>query len=125
MNFSVTRDALYNVLLFPDKGWLIDPDTPKDPVDISEIDWENRQIQMEKLRSICIPEIVLLLHKVLHLSGDFTGCVKLGDEIAAESRQLYRVYTKHKLAELMAKLAESSLELLNNKLDPWGFAVTA
>ncbi|XP_075153199.1 nuclear pore complex protein Nup107 [Haematobia irritans] len=121
---KVCRDSLYNVLLFPEKGWLIDPDTPKDPTDISSIVWESRQIQLDKIRSICIPEVTLLLHKVLHLSEDYQGCVKLADEIASENRELYKVYTKHKLAELLAKLAESSLELLNKKLDPWGFPVT-
>lgn len=79
---------------------------------------------MDKIRSICIPEITLLLHKVLHLSEDYQGCVRLADEIASENRELYKVYTKHKLAELLSKLAESSLELLNKKLDPWGFPVT-
>ncbi|XP_005177780.2 nuclear pore complex protein Nup107 [Musca domestica] len=120
----VCRDSLFNVLLFPEKGWLIDPDTPKDPANISPVTWENRQVQLDKIRSICIPEITLLLHKVLHLSEDYQGCVRLADEIASENRQLYKVYTKHKLAELLSKLAESSLELLNRKLDPWGYPVT-
>ncbi|KAM7351759.1 nuclear pore complex protein Nup107 [Cochliomyia hominivorax] len=121
---KVCRDALFNILLFPEKGWLIDPDTPKDPAEIPEVVWENRQIQLDKIRRICIPEIVLLLHKVLHLSEDYQGCVKLADEVASENRQIHRVYTKHKLAELLSKLAESSLELLNKKLDPWGYPVT-
>ncbi|XP_039951092.1 nuclear pore complex protein Nup107 [Bactrocera neohumeralis] len=121
---KLTRDALFNILLFPEKGWLIDPDTSKDPVNINGLDWQNRQIQLEKLRSICIPEMVLLLHKVLHVSGDYQGCVKLSDEIASETRQLYKVYTKHKLAELLSKLSESSLQLLNKKLDPWGYVST-
>nr|XP_014097162.1 nuclear pore complex protein Nup107 isoform X1 [Bactrocera oleae] len=121
---KLTRDALFNILLFPEKGWLIDPDTSKDPVNINGLDWQNRQIQLVKIRSICIPEMVLLLYKVLHVSGDYQGCVKLSDEIASETRQLYKVYTKHKLAELLSKLAESSLQLLNKKLDPWGFVST-
>jgi len=35
-----------------------------------------------------------------------------------------KVYTKHKLAELLAKIADASLELLNSKLDPWGYPIT-
>jgi len=57
-------------------------------------------------------------------SGDFAGCVRLADEISGEGRQLYKVYTKHKLAELLAKIADASLELLNSKLDPWGYPIT-
>jgi len=50
--------------------------------------------------------------------------VRLADEISGEGRQLYKVYTKHKLAELLAKIADASLELLNSKLDPWGYPIT-
>lgn len=121
---AVCRDALYNILLFPEKGWLVDPDTDKEPQHISQDLWQSRQLQIEKLRSIYIPEVVLLLHKVLHTTGDFTGCVRLADDLAADNRKLYSVYTKHKLAEVLAKLAQSSLELLNCKLDPWGYPAT-
>lgn len=102
-------------------GWLIDPDPPK-TFNSNNVAWETRLTQLEKLRSICIPEIVLLLYKVLHVSKDFQGCIKLADDIASETRQLYKVYTKHKLADLLSKLAGSSLELLNKKLDPWGYS---
>ncbi|XP_055904277.1 nuclear pore complex protein Nup107 [Eupeodes corollae] len=122
---SVTRDALFNILLFPEKGWLVDPDSSKNPANVDQLDWENRLHQLQKLRSVCIPEIVLLLHKVLQQSGDYKGCIKLADEISSELRQLYKVYTKHKLAELLAKISESCLTLLNEKLDPWGYQSTA
>lgn len=121
----ITRDLLFNVLLFPDKGWLVDPDTMKDVHDDDLPAWENRLIQMENLRKVCIPEIVLLLHKVLHLSEDYKGCLRLADEIASEQRQLYAVYPKHKLAETLSKIAESSLALMNEKLDPWGYVPTS
>lgn len=117
-------EALYNVLLFPEKGWLVDPFIPKEPENAKLLNWEQRQLQMEKLRSICLPEIALLLHDVMFKTRDFAGCVRLADEISSEQRQLYKVYTKHKLAELMAKIAEASLELLNSKLDPWGYPIT-
>ncbi|XP_030383204.1 nuclear pore complex protein Nup107 [Scaptodrosophila lebanonensis] len=122
---KVTVDALYNVLLFPRKGWLIDPSIGSEHDNSAELNWENRQLQMEKLRSICLPEIALLLHEVMYKSGDYTGCVRLADEIADERRQLYKVYTQHKLAELLSKIADASLKLLNDKLDAWGYPFTA
>uniref|UniRef100_A0A1A9WZW9 Nuclear pore complex protein n=1 Tax=Glossina brevipalpis TaxID=37001 RepID=A0A1A9WZW9_9MUSC len=112
---KVCRDSLFNVLVFPEMGWLIDPDVPKN-FNKNDVVWETRLTQLERLRSICIPEIVLLLHKVLYVSNDFQGCIKLADEIASETRQIYKVYTKHKLAELLSKLADSSLELLNKNV---------
>lgn len=121
----MTTDALFNVLLFPEKGWLNDPFISKEPENAALLQWENRQLQMEKLRSICLPEVVVLLQDVMIKSEDYAGCIRLADEIADESRQLYKVYTKHKLAELLAKIADTSLVLLNKKLDPWGYPLTA
>lgn len=121
---KISRDLLFNILLFPDKGWLIDPDTVKEPNEIDLIEWEYRLVQMENLRKLCIPEIVLLLHKVLHLSGEYKDCVKLADQLAAEQGQLYKVYPKHKLAEILSKIVESSLALMNEKLDPWGYQIS-
>lgn len=121
----MTTDALFNVLLFPEKGWLSDPFIPKEPENAAQLHWESRLLQLEKLRSICLPEIVLLLHDVLAKSDDYPACIRLADEIADERRQLYKVYTKQKLAELLAKIADTSLQLLNCKLDPWGYPLTA
>lgn len=119
-----TIELLYNVLMFPDKGWLVDPFIAKLPENAVQLNWDHRLLQMEKLRSICIPEIALFLNEVMFKSGDFAGCVRLADEISSDNRQLYKVYTKHKLAELLAKIADASLELLNSKLDPWGYPIT-
>ncbi|XP_017025987.1 nuclear pore complex protein Nup107 [Drosophila kikkawai] len=119
------QEALYNILLFPEKGWLVDPFIPQEPENAKLLNWEQRQLQMEKLRSTCLPEVALLLNDVMFKTRDFAGCVRLADEISCKKRQLYKVYTKHKLAELMAKIADASLELLNSKLDPWGYPITA
>ncbi|XP_041451938.1 LOW QUALITY PROTEIN: nuclear pore complex protein Nup107 [Drosophila obscura] len=120
-----TTEALYNILMFPEKGWLVDPFISKEPENAAQLNWENRLLQMEKLRSLCLPEIALLLHEVMSKSGDLVGCVRLADEISSEHRQLYKVYTKHKMAELLSKIADTSLELLNSKADPWGYPITA
>uniref|UniRef100_A0A7G3ARQ2 Nuclear pore complex protein n=1 Tax=Lutzomyia longipalpis TaxID=7200 RepID=A0A7G3ARQ2_LUTLO len=117
-----TRDLLYNILLFPDHGWLVDPEC-LDSVEISDKrDWELRAVQMDALRRLCIPEIVLLLHKVLHLSGEYRECIRLVDELASEQHQLYQLFPQHKLAEVLTKVAESSLALMNDKCDSWGFS---
>uniref|UniRef100_A0A1B0CRS0 Nuclear pore complex protein n=1 Tax=Lutzomyia longipalpis TaxID=7200 RepID=A0A1B0CRS0_LUTLO len=120
--FHKTRDLLYNILLFPDHGWLVDPEC-LDSVEISDKrDWELRAVQMDALRRLCIPEIVLLLHKVLHLSGEYRECIRLVDELASEQHQLYQLFPQHKLAEVLTKVAESSLALMNDKCDSWGFS---
>lgn len=120
---QISKDLLFNILLFPDKGWMVDPESTKKEDEEEDIENYNRNVQMENLRKLYIPEIILLLHNVLHLAGEYRECVKLADEIASENRQLYLVYLKqqHKLAELLAKIAESSLALINEKFDPWGY----
>lgn len=64
---------LYNVLLFPDGGWL---QGAKDA---------------HFLRSRCIPEVVLLLYSVLYESGLYGECVQLADILADEKHALYKV----------------------------------
>lgn len=70
---KIAKSKLYNVLLFPDGGWL---SGAKDG---------------EFLRSSCIPEITLLLFSVLHESGNYEECVQLADILAAEKYGLYKV----------------------------------
>ncbi|XP_055625149.1 nuclear pore complex protein Nup107 [Toxorhynchites rutilus septentrionalis] len=114
---TVTRDLLYNILLFPEKGWLVDPELVTPPEEESE--WHNRAVQMENLRKLCIPDVVLLLHQIFTLSERYSESLQLADTISSEERQLYAVYSKHKLAEVMTKIAESSLALMNEKHDPF------
>lgn len=108
--------------MFPDSGWLIDPEYAKSIDDELKDAWHNRLVQMENLRKLCIPEIIMLLHTVLHSANQFNECLKLADEIASERRQLYKVFPQYKLNELLSKLVESSLAALNAKQDPWGYS---
>lgn len=67
------KTLLYNVLLFPDGGWLHEA---KDG---------------DFLRSQCIPECVLLLYSVLFESNLHAECVQLADILSAEKYGLYKV----------------------------------
>jgi Nuclear pore protein 84 / 107 len=46
---KIAKDLLYNVLLFPEKGWLVDPEDvqPEFTSDMEVNAWENRKIQMD------------------------------------------------------------------------------
>nr|XP_022908849.1 nuclear pore complex protein Nup107 [Onthophagus taurus] len=96
------KTLLYNVLLFPDGGWL------------------GGVNNAERLRSTCIPECTLLLYNVLFESGLLSECIRLADILASEKYQLYKVYSKESLREILRKLSEASVALLNSKMDPWG-----
>lgn len=107
---TMLQYRLYNVLLFPEDGWLVDK-FAEDIVRLQELDILRRQ---------CIPKIVLLLYDIFNSSENHEECIKLGDVIVSEDHQLYKVYTKQDLRILFKKLCESSICLLNKNRDPWG-----
>lgn len=79
---------LFNVLLFPDGGWLVDPqaynvESPPEYI------W--RSHQLDKLREICIPKVVMLLHTVMSEMNEHAECVKLSDIVASKQHKLYKV----------------------------------
>lgn len=119
---KLATGLLYNVLLFPDQGWLVDPEVADKDFDVDSDEWQNRVTQMDALRSICVPEVVILLHKCLHQSKDYQECVQLVDEVASENRKLYKCYSANKMMELLSIVAESSLALLNERCDPLGYS---
>ncbi|CAL7946335.1 unnamed protein product [Xylocopa violacea] len=116
---KAVKQLLFNVLLFPDGGWLVDSnnhnDEPSTPEELS------REHQMEKLRQLCIPKITLLLHSVMSEMNEHAGCIQLADTLASEQYQLYKVFQKGRLREVFKKICESSLVLMDQKKDPWGY----
>lgn len=120
---KIAKDLFYNVLLFPEGGWLVDSDNIQMNF-VSEGDvhsWEYRKVQMENLRKLYIPDIVLQMHNMFTLSDNHKECMNLCDELANEQNQLYGVFSKHKMSELLTKIAESSLSLMNHKFDSFGY----
>lgn len=119
---KITKDLFYNVLLFPERGWLVDPEIQMNFAAEEDVrSWEYRKVQLDNLRKLYIPDIVLQMHKMFTLSDDHKECMKLCDELANEHNQLYGVFSKHKMSELLTKIAESSLSLMNHKFDSFGF----
>lgn len=116
---KAVKQLLFNVLLFPDGGWLIDSNNnTEEPCSSDEV---LREHQLEKLRELCIPKIALLLHSVMSEMNEHAGCIQLGDTLASEQYQLYKVFPKGRLREMFKKICESSLILMDQKKDPWGY----
>lgn len=120
---AVTRDAMFEVLTFANRGYLVDPYTVHPALDEDKDALLHRAVQLEAQRKLCIPQIVLLLHHVLHSAGDFKAAVSLADDLASEQWQLYAVYSKQDYLEILGKISESSLALMNEKKDPWGYSI--
>ncbi|XP_058798020.1 nuclear pore complex protein Nup107 [Phymastichus coffea] len=118
---KAVKQLLFNVLLFPDGGWLIDSvnTTSSEPTTSDEI---LREHQLDKLRKLCIPKITLLLYTVMTEMNQHNECVQLADILASEQHQLYKVFIKEKSREVFKKICESSLALMDQKKDPWGYS---
>ncbi|XP_014468267.1 PREDICTED: nuclear pore complex protein Nup107 [Dinoponera quadriceps] len=116
---KAVKQLLFNVLLFPDGGWLVDSKGSNDEPCTSED--ELRDHQLEKLRELCIPKITLLLHSVMSEMNEHANCIQLADILASEQHQLYKMFSKGRLREVFKKICESSLVLMDQKKDPWGY----
>ncbi|EZA49072.1 hypothetical protein DMN91_010334 [Ooceraea biroi] len=117
---KAVKQLLFNVLLFPDGGWLVDSRSSNDEPCTPEN--ELRDHQMEKLRELCIPKVTLLLHSVMSEMNEHAGCIQLADVLASEQYQLYKVFPKGRLREVFKKICESSLILMDQKKDAWGYS---
>ncbi|CAB3254943.1 unnamed protein product [Arctia plantaginis] len=120
-----TKNLLYNVLLFPG-GWLQDDRDSSTSQKFSEDEKQERSKQLETLRRLCIPEVVILILKILQSSDnidDHKEAVKLSNLIAGENRCLYKVFTKNKLMEVLERIKESSLTLLEKGKDMFGYEI--
>ncbi|KAG7299173.1 hypothetical protein JYU34_017714 [Plutella xylostella] len=120
-----TKNLLYNVLLFPG-GWLQDESDSTSSPNFSADEKDERAKQLETLRRLCIPEITILILKILQSNDDVDNhkeAVKLSNLIAAENRSLYKVFTKDKLIEVLDRIKESSLLLLENGRDMFGYEI--
>ncbi|XP_049872425.1 nuclear pore complex protein Nup107 [Pectinophora gossypiella] len=121
-----TKNLLYNVLLFPG-GWLQDENDSTCSPNFTDEEKQERIKQLETLRRLCIPEVVILILKILQSNDDIENhkeALKLSNLIAAENRCLYKVFTKNKLMEVLDRIKESSLLLLEKGRDMFGYEIS-
>lgn len=121
-----TKNLLYNVLLFPG-GWLQDENDSTASSNFSNEEKQERNKQLETLRRLCIPEVTILILKILQSNDDVEShkeAMKLCNLIAAENRCLYKVFTRNKLTEVLDRIKESSLLLLEKGKDMFGYEIS-
>ena len=71
-------------------------------------------VEVAYIRKLCIPELVLLLHTVLHNTNKFQEAVELADIVASSNHNLFECFHKGNMRDLMSKVKQSAVELLNN-----------
>jgi len=117
------EEKLKVVLNFPG-GWLTDlQDKECDAMDddVMETEHAKRKEEMDNLRSEILPQTVLLLHSVLHNTGQYKACVSLANLVVEEHTRNYTAFTKEKIKQILAKIRESCLAVVDEGKDAWGF----
>lgn len=54
--------------------------------------------------------------------NEHAECIELGETLALERYQLYKVFPKERMREVYKKICESSLVLMDKKKDAWGYS---
>ncbi|CAI9738848.1 pore complex Nup107-like [Octopus vulgaris] len=114
MQTRTTKGRIYNVLLFPEGGWMVDKRSN------TVID-ESRDHQMKLLRQIYVPNFVTQLHQVLSLAEHHAECMQLSELITDDKNCLYEVFSQEDLQQILKLLRQSALILINQKQDPFGY----
>lgn len=118
-----TKKLLYDAMLFSG-GWLEDDDNGVCSENFSEDEQQGRYQQLETLRRLCIPEMAILILKILQNGNDIEShkeVVNLSDVLADENRRLYKSFSKEKLVEVLERIKESSLLLMEKGRDMFGY----
>ncbi len=84
-----------------------DPDA--DPEEAAYV--QRRAEEIESVRRIAIPQLVALLHNVLHESGFFSEAVDVATIVADDATKLYESFGKQELQELLKQVADSAVLL--------------
>lgn len=85
-------------------------------------EWTARAVQQNALRRIYVPQFVFLLYSVYADSGNLTECVRIADIVADENRSLHSTFTNEQIVDLLNKIREASITILNQGLpDPLGY----
>ena len=117
MQSREAQDKIMATLTFSG-GWLVDQHGGRTE--------DQRSQEIDYLRRICLPGLVLLLHSVLHNTKQFEKAIQISDLVASEQHNLYEVYAQDKMRELLSKIRESSLEAMaSGKLDSWGHIINS
>ncbi|CAK8675549.1 unnamed protein product [Clavelina lepadiformis] len=102
-------DKIYNVLLFPEGGWLVD--VREDTEDNEEN--RCRHHQMSLLRRLYVPSLCdLLLNVLLNTGGRNDQCSKLADVIADEDNKLYELFTKQEGKRILERIQDAMVDIL-------------
>ena len=99
--WKATQDSLANeanekilaVITFSG-GWMAEPED---------------DVELAYLRKLCVPELIFLLHTLLHTTQKFNEAVALADIVASEIHGLYECFHKENMRIFLNKIKQSAV----------------
>jgi nuclear pore complex protein Nup107 len=85
------------------------------------IDNPSRKQVLAALRKIYVPRMFGLLYEVLQQSKKFEDCIDLANALADSELELHEEFNRAQMQEMLVLFRETSISLLGNKLDAYGF----
>uniref|UniRef100_A0A915KZP9 Nuclear pore complex protein n=1 Tax=Romanomermis culicivorax TaxID=13658 RepID=A0A915KZP9_ROMCU len=113
--------SLYNVMLFPDGGWLHDKKTESKSENPDDIDERAKHLKI--LRQKYIPQVCTMILNILKNVGRFKDAIQLADLIAADDRQIYKEFSKDNLRILLWQISQCSTDSLSLDKDTLGYDI--
>ena len=112
---DVAKNQLRQALLF-DSGWMraVANEVEEMEFELDEAGREIHEQRREEMRAVrrwAVPELVWLLHRVLHESGLYDEAVEVAILVAGDACKLYECFGKSEMKSLLARIAESSVLL--------------
>ena len=81
-------------------GWMAEPED---------------DVELIYLRKLCIPEVIFLLHTLLHTTENYDQAVALADIVASEVHGLYECFHKENMRIFLNKIKLSAVSQLENQ----------
>ena len=93
------NEKIMAVITFSD-GWMAEPED---------------DVELTYLRKLCIPEVIFLLHTLLHTTENYDQAVALADIVASEVHGLYECFHKENMRIFLNKIKLSAVSQLETQ----------
>eukprot|EP01087_Luapelamoeba_hula_P008376 TRINITY_DN2091_c3_g1_i1.p1 TRINITY_DN2091_c3_g1~~TRINITY_DN2091_c3_g1_i1.p1 ORF type:complete len:814 (-),score=106.13 TRINITY_DN2091_c3_g1_i1:32-2473(-) len=112
---SEALKSLYAVIVYP-KGWL--KDDPEYLMPATNDALLNRQLEIERLRQICIRDVFFMSQDLLFKTGQHAESFELAERLADENMQLYQEFDAESLRLFLQRVSQSAMKLVSFKAYP-------
>ncbi|CAN8068097.1 unnamed protein product [Agarophyton chilense] len=108
-------ETLKSALLF-DGGWMQDCYQDENRIQSTSKAQDERLAELKKVRGFALPQLVMLLHQVLHQSELYSEAMELANIVAAEEFKLYDSFGPAETRAFLANVAASAIAVADQTI---------